>query len=211
MRLTVRPTWWRRVGPALAVVLLVGASCSVSTNDEPVAVNQVFERLVQPTTTTSPTSAPPEDGTRTVSFFFIRSEDGASALEAVDREVEADAGPQQILSSLFADRPADNPDVPPAERDLVNAIIDTAVLRSATMAPGTEGRLVVDTQGLFGDRGVQGSQLRNALAQIVCTATNLGSVDEVVFQSEGRPVSAIVGSGDLADGAVDCGDYRTLG
>ena len=200
-----------RVGPALVVVLLAAASCSVTTNDEPVAVNQVFDRLVQPTTTTSPTTAPPQDGTRTVSFFFIRSEDGASELDAVDRQVEVDAGPQQILSNLFADRPANNPDVPPAERELTNAIPDTAALRSATMAPGAEGRLVVDTEGLFGDRGVLGPQLRNALAQIVCTATNLGSVDEVVFQSEGRAVSAIVGSGDLDDGAVNCSDYRTLG
>ena len=205
-----RPTRLRRIVPALALVLVVGASCSVSTNDEPVAVNQVFDRLVQPTTTTSPTTAPPQDATRTVSFFFIRSTDGASELEAVDREVEVDAGPQQILSNLFADRPANNPDVPPAERNLTNAIPDTAALRSATMSPGEEGRLVVDTEGLFGDRGVVGPQLRNALAQIVCTATNLGSVDEVAFQSEGRRVSAIVGSGSLADRAVDCSDYRVL-
>ena len=194
------------VGLALAVVLAAG--CSVSTNEEPVAVEGVFDDLVQATTTSSPTSTP-RDATRTAIVYFVRSTERSTALVPVEREVPVEAGVAEILTNLFTVPPATGDAAPLAERGLSTAIPETATLRSASLQPGTS-RLVVDTQGLFGERGVQGTQLRNALAQIVCTSTRRSNVETVSFQNEGSPVSAIVGSNELVNGAVDCSHYREL-
>ena len=200
----------RAVRRVLVLVVTLGlvAGCSISTNEEPVAVEEVFDHLVSATTSSSTTSTPPE-ASRTAIVYFVRSTDGATALVPVEREVAVDAGVAEILTNLFTVPPASGDDAPLPERGLSTAIPDTATLRSAQLAEGTR-RLVVDTQGLFGERGVQGTQLRNALAQIVCTSTRRSNVEEVSFQNEGSPVSAIIGSNDLADGPVDCSDYREL-
>ena len=190
------------------LALVLAGACSVPTNEEPVAVEDVFDRLVQTTTTSSPTSTP-EDVTRAVEVYFLRSSDDSTRLVAVERDVPVEAGAAIVLTNLFTMPPASGDDAPIAERGLSSAIPETATLLSAELSSGTS-RLVVDTQGLFGPRGVQGTGLRNALAQIVCTATDLGTVAEVSFQNEGSPVSAIVGGGETADGAVDCDDYQTL-
>ena len=198
----------RATAVAGILALVLAAACSVPTNEEPVAVDGVFDRLVQTTTTSSPTTAP-EDVTKTVEVYFLRTTDDSTQLVAVDREVSVDAGPTDVLTNLFTTPPATGDEAPVAERGLSSAIPETATLLSAVISAGTS-RLVVDTQGLFGDRGVQGTQLRNALAQIVCTATDLGVVAEVSFQNDGSSVSAIIGSGETVNGAVDCDDYRNL-
>lgn len=196
------------VAVGLVVAVLLAGACSISTNEEPVAVEDVFDGLVQATTTSSPTSTP-DDSTRTVAVYFVRSTEDATELVPVEREVPVEAGVGQVLTNLFNMPPASGNDAPPAERGLSTAIPRTATLLSAELASGS-ARLVVDTQGLFGERGVQGTQLRNALGQIVCTSTELDTIDEVSFQNEGSAVSAIVGSTELVDGAVDCSDYREL-
>ena len=190
----------RSIVLAGAVVLLVVAGCSVSTNDEPVAVRGPFDGIVQSTTTSSSTSTP-TGGTRTVDVFFVESTDGTTELVPVDREVEADAGVTRVLQHLFGD--------PPTERGLRNDMPPAAVLVGATLVPQTS-RVVVDTQGLFGQSGVQNPQLRNALGQIVCTATALAGIEEVLFENEGRPVSASIENSESVDRAVDCSDYDEL-
>ena len=196
------------VAAVLVLAGLLAGACSISTNEEPVAVEDVFDGLVRATTTSSPTSTP-EDATRTVTVYFVQSTEAATELVPVEREVPVEAGVGQVLANLFSVPPASGDDAPIAERGLSTAIPRTATLLSAEPASGT-ARLVVDTQGLFGERGLQGTQLRNALGQIVCTATEFGTVEEVSFQNEGSAVSAIVGSTELVDGAVDCSDYREL-
>jgi spore germination protein GerM len=190
-----------------SVALAVVAGCAVSTNDEPVAVRDVFDRLVVPTSTT----APPVPGaqTRPALMYFLREVDGATELVPVRRQVDVGADIEEILSILFTTTPDTEDDASPDEDGLTTAFPDTATLVSATLERGTD-RLVVDTSGLFGAQGVQSERLRNALAQIVFTATADPDVGEVLFQDEGERLSAIVGNNELVDDAVDRTDYRTL-
>ena len=190
----------RRLATLLvALATAATAGCNVSTNDDPVAVEGAFDRIVQSTTTSS-TSTPKPDA-RPVEVYFVRSREGeASELVAVDREVEAAAGVAQVLGNLI-------PPTPPTEPGLSTAIPESAVLIEAFFVPDSD-RLVVNTQGLFG--AVRNPVLRNALGQIVCTATELPSVAEVLFQNEGQRVSATVENGQSADRAVRCSDYDAL-
>ena len=199
----------RRAGLVLVTVLTglaVLAGCTVSTNDEPVAVDDVFDGLVESTTTTVPVTSAPT-ATKSVTMYFLRSTEEQTELVPVERELAVEAGAQRILSDLFSRPPAE--DGPVQERGLSSAIPGTAVLLSTDVPAGTE-RLVIDTRGLFGDEGVQSIQLRNALGQIVCTATELPQINEVSFQNEGRSIGAIIGNSETAEGPVSCSDYRSL-
>lgn len=187
------------------VALLLLAACTISTNDEPVELSSDrFQDLLTTTTTTTPTSAPV---TRDVELFFVRNVDGATTVEPVIREVDVDATVPAVLNDLFTTS-LDEDD--PAEGSLSSSIPESAVLLSATITPGTEN-LVVDVQGLFGEGGITGNPLRNALAQIVFTATvNSEDVRTVSFQNDGTRVPAVVGSGETKDEPVDRSDYREL-
>lgn len=195
------------VALAVVIALAVLAGCSVSTNEEPVAVSDVFDRLVLPTSTTSVTV--PGAQSRPALMYFLREEDGATELVPVRRQVDVGANIEEILSILFTTTPDTGPDATPDEDGLTTAFPDTATLLSATVEKGTD-QLVVDTSGLFGAQGVQSERLRNALAQIVYTATADPDVGEVLFRDEGERLSAIVGNNELVDEAVNRTDYRTL-
>ncbi len=197
-------------GPvALLMALLVGLAavggCSVSTNDHPVAASDIFDGLVQVSTSTTSTTTP-EDVTRPATLYFLRSQsNGAVRLEPVERQVDVDADIPEILRNLFT-TPLD-PVTRPAEAGLTSAIGDTAQLLSAERLPGTT-QLVVNVAGLF--ENTEGRGLRNALAQIVWTATVPSDITEVSFQNNGAPVAAIVGNGETVEGPVDRSDYSTL-
>lgn len=193
-----------RIAVIIASVL-VGA-CAVSTNDEPVAVGPVFDDFLEPTTTTTTTT--PETATKVVPVYFLRSVDNEVEVVAVERSVAVDAGPQQILTNLFKVRPdgQERPD----EAGLSTAIPQTAELISAEIVSGND-LLVVDTRGLFSPDGVIGNELRNALAQIVWTATEIDGVRRIQFQNDGELFNAIIGNGEQAEGAVTRQQYRQLG
>jgi hypothetical protein len=72
--------------------------------------------------------------------------------------------------------------------NITTAIPFTSEFLSVTVDPS--GRAVIDTSGLFGDDGLVGGSLVNALAQIVWTATAQTSVVEVQVLDDGeaRPV-----------------------
>ncbi len=199
----------RRSGAALivAAVLAVAtamAGCSVSTNSEPVAAGDLFDDLVQVSTTTTSTTTP-EDVTKPATIYFLKTESGATRLWPVERSVDIDAEIQEVLNNLFT-VPL-SPDDRPEEAGLTSAIGDTAELISATKTPDST-QLVVNVSGLFDS--AQGTGLRNALAQIVWTATVPSDITEVVFQNNGKPVPAIVDNGKNVDGPVDRSDYAAL-
>jgi spore germination protein GerM len=189
---------------AVVLVVLVTGACSVSTDEDPQAAGDLFAQLVETSTTTTSTTAP-ENVTKPATVYFLNTTDGTTELVPVERDVAVAAGMQEILSNLFTVPPG--PKRPRTEWGLSSAIPDSATLLSATVTPGTS-RLVVDVNGLFG--GIQGTQLRNALAQIVWTATESPEVSEVSFRSNGSAVAATVGSGELVDGPVERNDYTTL-
>ncbi len=199
----------RRLLRSFAVLVFTGsltAACTVSTNEEPVAIGDPFG-LLEPTTTTTSTSTPQAVTKQTV-VYFLRSTDGSVALTPVTREVDVAADVQEVLGNLFSVRPdgAERPD----EAGLTSAIPESAVLLGTSFASADSGRLIVDVRGLFGNDGIQGNDLRNALAQIVWTATEDVDVRDVSFRNNGAPVDAIVGNGQIADGPVNRNDYQSL-
>ncbi len=189
-----------------AVVLVFGiAGCAVSTNDEPVELgSDLFERLL--TTTTSSTSTPAGSAVvKAEEVYLLGAANGEVVLEAVPRDVDIDAGIQEVLGNLFTVRPDAEGEERPDEVGLTTAIPETAELISATLSPGTT-TLVVDVRGLVGT--IQGADLRDALAQIVWTATaDSDVVNAVVFRNDGNPVPAAIDSGETTDQPVTRQDY----
>ena len=188
---------------ALSTFAVVLAACDVPTNDEPVELSGPFSRL-ETTTTTSTTTVSPE-ASKEVIVYLLRSEGGATELQTVPRSVPVDAGVEAVLRSLFTQPP--NPELP-AEQNLSTAIPSTAALLSAARSEVDSDRLVVDVRGLFGEQGPQGVTLRNALAQIVWTATHpTTGFTEVVFRNEGQPADALVDNLETTSGPVGRDDY----
>lgn len=195
----------RLAAVATVVALLVGA-CSVSTNDEPVALgSELFEPLLTTTSTTTSTSIP-SSVTKTEEVYLLRVRDGSTALIAVPREVDVDAGVQEVLGNLFTVRP--DGEERPDEDGLETKIPETAELVGAALSPGTT-TVVVDVRRLFGEGGIQGNDLRDALAQIVWTATEDEAVRSVVFRNDGEPVPAAIDNGETTDEPVTRTDYSS--
>lgn len=187
-----------------AVVLALGATgCSIPEDEGAVELSgSVPFGLLETTTTTATTT--PDDASQQVTVYLLETIDGTSRLVGVPRDVAVDAGAQQVLANLFTVRP--DAAERPAEAGLSTALPASATLLSAT--PAADGILVVDVRGLFGNEGIQGNELRNALAQVVWTATEDESVDAVTFRNDGQPVQALVDDGEIAEGPVDRADYR---
>lgn len=190
-----------------AAALVVTPACSVSTNSEPVALGPAFDNLLTTTTTTTTTTV--QSVTRDVLVYFLQTGSDASVtLAPVNRELDVNAGIQEILSNLFTQRP--NGEQAEAERGLTSAIPADAVLVSAELSPAST-ILVVDTRGLFGDDGIIGIDLRTALAQIVWTATqDPAIVSAVRFENNGSSVDGIDGNGELVERPVTRADYTSF-
>jgi spore germination protein GerM len=189
--------------PVLAAVagLALATACTVPTNDEPVALSG----SIVPDTTTSTTTTPPDASARPVVVWMLSVEDGTTTLRDVPRTIEVGTGVQGVLSNLFSQRPSDER---PSEVGLTTAIPDSAELLSATPSPDDPALLVVDVRGLFGDAGIQGVELRNALAQIVWTATNpTTGITNVVFRQDGEPREALVDDLESTADPVQRRDY----
>lgn len=186
---------------AVAALVLAGA-CTVPTNEEPVELSGSI--VPETTTTTSTTIASASN--RDVVVYLLATIDGTTTLRPVPRSVELGSGVQGVLANLFSQRPSDDRD---AEVGLSTAIPEGASLLSADVDPDDPDRLVVDVRGLFGSEGgVQGAQLRDALAQIVWTATEGESgINEVVFRQDGQPRPALVDNLESTTDAVRRRDY----
>lgn len=183
---------------ALVAAVVLAAACDVPTNDEPVELTGPFATLE--TTTTSTTK--PQGDVRQVTVYMLRTRGGRTVLEGVERDVDLDADIADVLRALFTQPPAED------EPGLSTAIPSTAALLAAERSASEPTRLVVDVRGLFGDEGVQGPTLRNALAQIVWTATEEQTgYDEVLFRNDGQPADALVDQLETTSEPVTREDY----
>lgn len=196
------------LGATIAVAALFGTvGCSVSTNDEPQEAGELFTQFVQTTTSTTSSTTTPEDVTRAADVYFLQAADASSVVKAVSRNFEVGAPVEEILRNLFTVPPDTTGEEKPDERGLTTAIPESAVLTSAALVAPDSSQLVIDTT-LFDT--VDGSRLRNALAQIVLTATSSPSVESVSFVNEGDTESPIVASGETVSRPVTEDDYRSL-
>lgn len=196
------------IAAAVAAAALLASGCSVSTNEEPQAAGELFSQFVQTTTSTTSSTTTPDDATREADVYFLIPTDGPAVVRAVSREFPVDASVEAILRSLFTDPPDTTNDRDPGERGLSTAIPESAVLESAQMASPDSSELIINTT-LFDT--VDGTRLRNALAQIVLTATASPAVDSVSFVNEGEAESPIVATtGETVTRPVTEDDYRNL-
>lgn len=185
-----------------ALLLVVAGACDVPTNDQPVELTGPFAQLE--TTTTTSTTEPSTDSKNVVVYMLAR-QDGATTLTPVPRSVDIGAGIQEVLSNLFSQPPSDER---PAEVGLQTAIPESAVLLSAQPSAISPDRLIVDVRGLIGSQGIQAGELRNALAQIVWTATEPAfGITEVVFRNDGAEADALVDELESTGDPVDRSDY----
>lgn len=192
---------------ALFVLLLfVVGGCTVATDSEPRAIDRdaVPGNLLETTTTTSTTT--PEGTTVPVCFYLLSEGDGTT-LVGVTRPLPVDtlaADKTSVLTELLSLAP--NPD-DPAEDGLSSAIPEGSTLKDT--APG------VDNQTLTVDLGPElttqsgGTQLRNAFAQIVYTATEDPAIQQVRFLVDGVPTQPFIRDGVQTDidRAVSRADY----
>ena len=190
----------RRSLLAGAALLLAGA-CTVPTNDEPI---ELSGSIVPETTTTTSTTSP-ETATRSVFVYMLETTDAGTILRRVPRTVPIGTGVQGVLANLFTQRPREDVEL---EQALTSAIPESAALLSASLAPDDPTLLVVDVRGLFGPEGLQGASLRDALGQIVWTATEGEPALRVVFRQDGERRNALVDNLESTDGAVDRDDYQ---
>lgn len=194
----------RRAILRVVAALALTSACTVPTNDGPV---ELSGSIVPETTTSTSTTAVGTDS-RPVVVYMLESTDGTTTLRPLPRSVDLGTGVRGVLANLFTQRPSD--DVP-GEAGLTSAIPEGAELLSATVDRGDSDRLVVDVRGLFGIEGVQGAQLRDALAQIVWTATEDSSgINEVVFRQDGEPRQALLDNLESTTGPVNRGDYARV-
>ena len=200
--MTAAPSAARRLaGIGLATLALLGAACTVPVNEEPVELSG----SIVPDTTTSTTTTTPDASARPIVVWMLAVQDGTTTLRDVPRTIEVGTGVQGVLANLFNQRPSDERQ---AERGLVSAIPDSAELLSATPSSEDPSLLVVDVRGLFGVEGIQSGQLRNALAQIVYTATNPATgISSVIFRQEGEPREALVDDLESTAEPVRRADY----
>ncbi len=185
----------------VAAAVLLAGSCAVPTNDEPVELSG----SIVPDTTTSSSTTSPETATQEVFVYMIEQRDPGTVLRRVARSVEAGTGVQGRLNNLFTQRPRTDVD---GEQGLISAIPESATLLSASLDPNDPTLLIVDVRGLFGVEGPQGATLRNALAQIVWTATEGDPTLRVVFRQDGERRPALVDNLESTEDPVDRDDYQ---
>lgn len=198
---------WRVAGAAAVLGLGLGlglGACGVSTDSEPheISRSNVPEGLLDGDT--SPTNgASAGQGGEAARVWFLQGENDNVALVARERTVRRPKTARGVLEALLLDGPDET------ERAFN---ITTAIPSSTTLASPPElddrGVLVIDlTDGLF---EVRGDELRNAYAQLVCTATEVRDVQAAEFALDGEPISAFDGNGRSTERPLRCEDYAGL-
>jgi spore germination protein GerM len=194
----------RRLLPLLVAALLVAvAGCGLTENDAPqvIASENLPPDLLDPNPGSS-TSVAGTGETEPAPVFLIERDGDTTRLRAVDREViDADEPGQRLVVLLM----------PPSEDELADGLItsiptDTVLLDTDLDEEARE--LVVDlSDEIF---AIQSSELANAFAQIVYTATEVEGVSQVRFLVEGEEIQTLDGEGRPVDGAVTRADYVAL-
>jgi Sporulation and spore germination len=177
----------------LALVAAVSAGCGLPDDEAPreLAADQIPFGLLEPSESgPSPEEVP---GGTVVQLYFVEDD----RLVEVDREIASD-DPRPVIESLLQGLAADDPS---SAETLIPA--DTAV--NDVRREGSI--LVIDLNE--GITSIRGPEQRQALAQLVFTATGLEGVTGVQFFVNGEPLNAISDFGEVSR-PVDRGDYVSL-
>jgi spore germination protein GerM len=182
-----------RLVAALTVVVAGAASCAIQPEAAPRDLSA--ERTV---VFGEPATGDVAAGRNRIYLLAPAGVGGSQLLRSVPRDVPT--GPRAVLESLFAGPNAD-------ERQ---AQIDTAIPASVELlSTRTIGRvLTVDLNDAFDDLTTVG--LRQAVAQIVVTATGVGGIRSVQLRVDGQPRVWPRGNGELTDRPLTVYDFPGL-
>lgn len=186
---------------ALAAALALGA-CGVGTDDEPheISSDNVPEGILGDQAHARP--RPGTEAGQPVTVWFIQTVDDDVHLVARDRLVARPPTEAGVLEALLSD----GPDESERAFDITTAIPSATMLASPPERAGNV--LTIDlTDGIY---EVMGDELRNAFAQLVCTADEIEGVGSVRFEVEGEAIAALDGNAAQSNAPLRCRDYAAL-
>ena len=207
---------------ALVALTLVIAACATSGSagtippveptPEPSVVQGSPDLTPEPSITPTPSSGPPgspaaspspaPEGTAVVrAYFYFESIPGTSGLVPILREVPATKAVATAAMAALIDGPTETE----------SGAMSTALPAGTTLLGLSiaDGVATVDLSSEFETGGGSMSALTR-LGQVVYTLTQFPTVESVVFQVEGRPVTVFGSEGVVLDGPVDRAAYLDL-
>jgi germination protein M len=158
-----------------------------------------------PGATTKPTPTPSPTGTTVVrAYFVLGSFTGNEGLVPVLRTFPETTAVASMAMQALLEGPNDaEMEISPA---MYTAIPDGSRLLGLMIK---DGIATVDLTGAFASGG--GTYSMSArLAQVVYTLTQFPTVDRVVFELDGKPVTEFSSEGIILDGPVGRADYRDM-
>ena len=185
----------------LVVLALLGlVACGVPGDDAPheLEAKSVPYDLLAPTAENTTTTQPSMFTATTRVKIYLANADGQ--LEAVTRQVTTPSTPAKAIVALL-NGPSKE------EADHLHSAITTDTKLLGIDGPG-DGLVTLDLSHHLLD--ITGRQQILALAQIVYTATELPSVDRVLFQIDGENVEVPNGNGTLTASPLGRLSYSTL-
>jgi len=148
-------------------------------------------------------SASPSDTTIVRTYFYLDGEPGSAGLAALLREVPRTPaiGTAALNALLAGPDPNDS-----GERPLSTAIPEGSRLLGLSIE---DGIATVDLSSEY-ESGGGSASVFTRLGQVVFTLTQFPTVQSVLFQIEGRPVTVFSSEGIVLDGPVGRADYDDL-
>lgn len=182
---------------AIVVALAAAAACGIPSDDEPRAIpaDRVDDQVAAPRST-DPTTTLATGATTQQTIYLVVGNASTTQLFGVPVAVEQPPDPSQqprfVLDKLITTRPAD---VGLAEV-ATNAIPSGIEIRSTSVGP--DGVLNLDLESF----GIEGDNLRDAIAQVVFTMTELSGISGVRLSFDGTQIAVPTELGNLEPGAV---------
>jgi germination protein M len=147
--------------------------------------------------------AAPGDTTIVRAYYYLDGEPGSAGLAALLREVpRTPAVGTAAMNALLAGPDANDP----GEGPLSTAIPEGSRLLGLTIEHGVA---TVDLSSEF-ESGGGSMSIFTRLGQVVFTLTQFPTVQSVLFEIEGRPVTVFSSEGIVLDGPVERTDYDDL-
>lgn len=177
---------------ALTAVATATVGCSLPEDSGPQAI--ASEDVPEGLRADSPDTTQPGPGANTRTVYFLDGQEEPQ-LVPFEREVEEDAGVEDVLELLLVD--------PDEAEEPTRIPAGVALASDLTISENT---LRIDLEGID---ELTGPARQLAFAQIVLTVTQFDAIEQVVFETEGEPTAVPDGEGVERD-LVGCGDYEDL-
>lgn len=190
------PRRWR-VAVLLAVALTMALTgCAVRQSGSPVAVPGAGSAATT-TSTTAPQTSQPQASEVQVSVYFVQHE----KIVTTRRTVPGPAVAAEAVRALIA-----GPSATERQAGFSSAIPAGTALRGVSVRDGTAA---VDLNGIYQSGGGTASMTAR-LAQVVYTLTQFPTIQRVLFQLDGQPVTVFSGEGLILDHPSVRADFEDI-